>query len=377
VYSECGLSYNINGESDECLGVPVSETLSLRIPKNQGEKALILLRSMGILNREYKVKREQEYLYLPLTREPSSAELGELKCALSEFEVCPHKFLELAERPLKLFDLLENKLPPHILASLPSAIDVIGDIAVVEIPRELETYELTIGEAIMKANKKLKTVLEKSGAVGGVYRLRAFRVIGGQPKTEAVHREYGCVFHVDLAKAYFSPRLSYEHSRVASLVGSGETVLDMFAGVGGFSILIAKKHQDVVVYAVDLNPDAFGLLRKNVLVNRVEARVEPILCDARQIVNERLVGVADRVIMNLPEKAVEYVDVACKALKPEGGVIHYYRFSDAASPLENAKNQLTEAVKDANRHVERMSLVRIVRGIAPFAYQVAVDAEIM
>ena len=354
----------------------VSETMSLRIPKNQGEKALTLLRSMGILNREYKVSRDQEYLYLPLTRELTPAELGGLKRILSEFEVLAHKFPESAERPLKLFDLLEKKLPPYVLASLPTAIDVVGDIAIVEVSPELETYEMAIGEAIMKTDKKIETVLEKSSAVGGVYRLRAFKTIGGQPKTETVHREYGCIFHVDLAKAYFSPRLSYEHSRVASLVGPFETVLDMFAGVGGFSILIAKKHEDVFVYAVDLNPDAYGLLRKNVLVNRVEARVEPVLRDARQIVNERLIGVADRVIMNLPEKAVEYVDVACKALKPEGGVIHYYTFSDAPKPLENAKSQLTEAVKATNHRIENISLGRIVRGIAPFAYQVVVDAKI-
>jgi len=179
-----------------------------------------------------------------------------------------------------------------------------------------------------------------------------------------------------LAKVYFSPRLSYEHSRVASLVKPGETVLDMFAGVGSFSILIARRLEDVLIYAIDLNPDAVELLKKNVLVNRVQRGVKPILGDARQVVDQKLSHVADHVIMNLPEKAIEFVDAACQAIKEEGGIIHYYEFSDAPQPLETAKRRLTEAVGQTGRLLEKITLARIVRGIAPFTYQIAMDAKI-
>jgi len=212
--------------------------------------------------------------------------------------------------------------------------------------------------------------------VSGVYRLRTFEVIRGEARTQTVHREYGCVFHVDLAKAYFSPRLSFEHARIASLVKEGETVVDMFAGVGSFSVLIAKKHEDVNVYAIDMNPDAYELLKKNLIVNRVIDKVTPILGDARHVVNERLAGVADRVIMNLPERAVEYVDVACKALEPEGGMIHYYQFVNKPELIETAKSRIAEAVKQTNRRLQKIAHTRIVRGVAPFTYQIAVDAEI-
>jgi len=331
---------------------------------------------MGLFDREFRVQREQEYLYVPLTREPSATELNELKRVLSEFEICKRPLSDRVGLPSKIDDLLGDKLPPHVLASLPHAIDFVGDIGVVEIAPELEGYKQIIGEAVLRAHKKVRTVLAKSSAVSGIYRLRAFEVIGGKANTETVHREHGCVFHVDLAKAYFSPRLSYEHSRVASLVRRGETVLDMFAGVGSFAVLIAKKQEDVRVYAIDVNPDAFEFLKKNVVVNRVEAMVQPILGDARQIVNEKLISVADRVIMNLPEKAIEYADVACRAIKPEGGVIHYYEFSNTPEPLETAKSRLTEAMKQTNRGIDRILVARIVRGIAPFTYQVAVDAKI-
>jgi tRNA (guanine37-N1)-methyltransferase len=290
--------------------------------------------------------------------------------------LCESDFLERQEKTIKPADLLSDKLPPHLLASLPHAVDLIGDIAVVEMPPELEPHKLAIGDAILKAHKRVITVLSKSSPVNGAYRLRTFETIGGEARTQTVHREHGCVYHVDLAKAYFSPRLSYEHLRVASLVNENETIVDMFAGIGPFSILMAKKHSNVRVYAVDMNPDAFELLRKNVLVNRVMGKVTPIVGDIRNVVNERLAGVADRVIMNLPERAIEYVDVACRALKPEGGVIHHYQFVDTLEPLDTAKNRFVEALKQTNRQPIRVAEARIVRGIAPFKYQVVVDAEI-
>ncbi|NIW14337.1 MAG: hypothetical protein GWN31_10485, partial [Candidatus Thorarchaeota archaeon] len=96
-------------------------------------------------------------------------------------------------------------------------------------PSELDSYDQVIGEAILELHKNVRTVLAKAGAVSGTYRLRDYRVIAGEPHTGTVHKEYGCQYRVDLAKAYFSPRLSYEHNRVASLVEEGETTVDMFA----------------------------------------------------------------------------------------------------------------------------------------------------
>jgi len=354
----------------------LSETPCIRVPKALGEKAIRLVGRLNLFNRELRVQQVEEYLYIPLMNEPLPMEIKELKGSLLEFEISTHRFSERTKHPLKLVDMVEDKLPPHLLASLPHAIDFVGDIAIIEIPPELESHKKTIGEAVMKTHKRAGTVLVKSGAVEGVYRLREFEVIAGVGKTETVHREHGCVYHVDLAKAYFSPRLSHEHDRVASLVREGETVVDMFAGVGPFSILIAKKHENVRVYAIDVNPDAVNFLRRNIVMNHVEKKAVPILGDTRQVVTESFMGIADRVIMNLPERAIEYVDVACEAIKPEGGIMHYYEFTSAPNPLETAKVRLIEAMKRTNREVKEVLLARIVRATAPFTWQVAVDADI-
>jgi tRNA (guanine37-N1)-methyltransferase len=352
------------------------ETVGLVVPKASVEKTLTLLKQRGLLNAGLKIQPKNDYIHIPLSREPFAWELERIRSIVPDVELCESEFTEREEKNTKPADLLGDKLPPHLLESLPHAIDFVGDIAVVEMPPELEPHKKAIGDAILKAHKRVKTVLSKSSSVNGVYRLRTFEIIGGEARTQTVHKEHGCVYYVDLAKAYFSSRLSYEHSRVASHVKEDETIIDMFAGIGPFAILTARRHANVRVFAVDLNPDAYELLRKNVLVNRVMGKVTPILGDIRQVVNERLTRVADRVIMNLPEKAVEYIDVACRALKPEGGVIHYYEFVDTPEPLETARNHFAGALKRTNRRLLRITETRIVRGIAPFKYQVVVDAVV-
>ena len=354
----------------------MSTTPCLKVPKILGEKTIVLLSKLGLLNRELKIQQTKDRLFIPLVRKPLPADIKRFEETLPTFKISIHEFPKHTKRPLKLVDLLEDKLPPHLLASIPHAIDFVGDVAVIEVPPELESHKTTVGEAILKAHKQVRTVLAKSGAVEGVYRVREFDVIAGIGKTETVHREYGCVYHVDLAKTYFSPRLSHEHDRVASQAKDGETVIDMFAGVGPFSILIAKRHKNVRVYAVDVNPEAMNYLKKNIEANHVGKSVTPVLGDIRQIAKTRLIGVADRVIMNLPEKAMEYVDVACETLKPGGGIVHYYEFSSMPEPLETAKVRLIEAMKQTSRNVKKILYARLVRATAPYTFQVGVDAEI-
>ncbi|MEM2564012.1 MAG: methyltransferase, partial [Candidatus Bathyarchaeia archaeon] len=173
-----------------------------------------------------------------------------------------------------------------------------------------------------------------------------------------------------------SPRLSYEHYRVASQVAKGETVVDMFAGVGPFSILIAKIREKVTVYSIDINPDAVEFLKRNIYANNVHGKVIPFLGDAREIIESRLRGVADRVIMNLPEKAIEYVDAACTALKSSGGVIHYYKIAGGSDVLERVKRRLIEEIEGSGRSVEALLSERIVKEVAPYRWHIAVDVKV-
>ncbi|HJW66051.1 MAG TPA: class I SAM-dependent methyltransferase family protein, partial [Candidatus Bathyarchaeia archaeon] len=323
------------------------ESLCIIIPKMYGEKAIAFAGKLAIIDRMLEIQSDANHVYVPITRQPSAEELAGLQGQVPDFTLKLQVFQEKKKQSKTMMEILNGQLPPHLMTSLPRALDIIGDIAIVEIPPELENRRSLLGEAILEAHKNVRTVLAKAGAVSGDYRLRNFEVIAGNPRTSTIHKEFGCSYQVDVAKAYFSPRLSNEHKRVASLVQSGETVVDLFAGVGPFSVLIAKSHRDIKVYAVDLNPDAVELLRTNIRLNRVENRLLPILGDARRVVEEKLEGIADRVIMNLPEKAIEFIDVACKALKAEGGMVHFYGFVHEPDSLDALKARFAEAVADS------------------------------
>ena len=350
-------------------------TVCLKVPKKQGEAAIALANKLQLIEKSLEIRRDEDNLYIPLTKEPSGDECAMFKSQVSEIELSTGIFTEKHSEQT-LIQVLEASLPPRLLANLPQSLDVIGDIAIIEVPAELKPYETDIGQAILATHKNLKTVLAKAGAISGTYRIREFTFIAGEHKTKTVHREFGCQFHVDVAKAYFSPRLSHEHMRVAWLVQSGEIVVDLFAGVGPFSVLIAKKNPNVKVYAVDINPDAAELLTINARVNRVENRVFPILGDARQITATSLKGSADRVIMNLPETAIEFVDAACQAIKPEGGIIHFYAFVRSPDSIEDLKLRFCQAVESNDREVEVFLYAKSIRETAPFESQIVLDAKI-
>jgi tRNA (guanine37-N1)-methyltransferase len=352
------------------------ECVCVKVPKSLGEKTIVLASKLKIMNNELTIQRNTAFICIPLARKPSKSEAKAFMQQIPELEFSVHTFPERKKHGATFAELLEDKLAAHLLASLPRAVDLVGDIAIIEIPLELDSYKSVIGEAVLKAHKHVRTVLAKAGAVSGTYRLREFSVIAGEPKTETLHKEYGCKYHVDVAKAYFSPRLSNEHRRVATLVKDGETVVDMFAGVGPFSIQIAEMRKNVKVHAVDMNPDAVELLKKNIRLNRVESKVDPILGDARQVVKEMLSDAANRVIMNLPEKAMEFVDVACMALKPKGGIVHFYSFVNASDPLEKMQLRFAENVENYGRKIEKILFSKGVRETAPYEWQAVLDAEI-
>ena len=181
---------------------------------------------------------------------------------------------------------------------------------------------------------------------------------------------------MDPTKVYFSPRLSQEHWRIAQQVKEGEVVVDMFTGIGPFAIQIAKNHEKVKIYAIDLNPDAIEYLKKNIYVNKVERKVIPLLGDVRKVIEDHLTGVADRVIMNLPENAIKFISVACKSLKKNGGILHYHSFETEPNVLEKAAHKLKDPVESSGRVIGKVLNSHLVKAVAPYEWHVVLDVLI-
>jgi len=266
---------------------------------------------------------------------------------------------------------------PEELARLAiKSFDVVGDIAVIKVPPELMEGRFRLAEALLRHLPYVRVVLRQSSPHEGDFRVRGLEWLAGERRTVTIHREHGCAFKVDLAKAFFTPRLSYERLRVAREVGPWEVVFNMFAGVGCFSIIIAKL-AGAEVYSVDLNPDAARYMRENVRLNKVEGLVHVVQGDSRTLGLSSLRGRVDRVLMPLPLKAYEFLDAAVASLRGRG-VIHYYDVERGRR--DEAVSRLWGRVEARIRGLGaecRLLRARVVREVGPRLLQVALDVEVL
>ncbi len=274
--------------------------------------------------------------------------------------------------------LLGNKLQPRELNLLYKSYDIVGDIAIIRVPEPLKQRSKIIAEAVMQTHKRVKSVWRQASPISGDFRLRGLEFVLGERKTETLHKENGCLFKVDLENCYFSPRLLYERMRIARQVQPDEVILNMFAGVGCYSIVIAKHFRPKKIFSIDINPVAFQYMQENIKLNKVEEKVIPIQGDAKKVIEERLSNVADRVIMPLPEKAYGYLDCASLALSQTGGWIHYYDFEHAKraeNPIEKIELKVSDKLQILGLDF-RVVFGRIMRTTGPNWYQVVLDIRV-
>ena len=268
---------------------------------------------------------------------------------------------------------LEDVLSEKESDELFSAFDQVGDIIIVRIPDSLLSKKEIIGKTLLEQVKTAKSVFYQASSVEGDFRTRDLEILAGENKTETEYKEFGCRFIVDVEKAFFSPRLSTERDRIADLVQEGETVINMFGGVGMFSIIAAKRKK-CTVYNIDINPIAAKLCEKNIELNKLAGKVISIHGDASKIVEEELKDKGDRVLMLLPERSDEFLDSAIFAAK-NNGIIHYYSHIHA--------DEKSKAAKLSEKHYSEITPVKsnildskIVRAVGPRYYQTVVDVRI-
>jgi tRNA (guanine37-N1)-methyltransferase len=331
--------------------------IGLKVPVRDAEKVKRKLLEIDAFQKGMKVKHRGDFVIFPLKRE---VRLGE------RYRVVPEEFAEIERKGFE--DCLRGFLDAEELRKVHRSFDIIGDIAIIEVPDELERHEKRIAECLASAHKNVKGVFKKAGAVKGELRTRELKHLWGRRNTTTLHREHGCLFKVDVAGVYFSPRLAYERQRILQQVTDGEVIVDFFAGVGPFSILLAKK-RDVKVYAIDSNPRAYELLKENILLNRVTDRVIPLLGDCRQVSPR---GVS-RAVMNLPLHSHEYLDLAFDVVKR--GVIHFYTVSREDDLYGSKVRLVLETAKEKNRKATILNR-RVVRPYAPRRYHVVLDVKV-
>jgi len=283
-------------------------------------------------------------------------------------------------KPVTLKEALLKKLSPKEGVFATNAYDSFGNIAVIEIPRELSKRKKLIGQTLIELNPRFETVCSIESNHEGKYRVQKVKVIAGKKQTIATYKESACTFLIPLGKVFFSPRLSGERSRISALIQPNEVVGAWFSGVGPYPIVFARNSKMSKAVAIELNPVAHKFALKNVELNKVnkgcvkgKERVVFVKGDVKRVY-EKYKKTFDRIAMPLPHTGYQFLKEAFYCIK-KGGIIHFYEIvvkDDFITP----ENQITEAAKKAKRKIEIVRRAR-VRQFSPTKEQVVFDIKIL
>ena len=360
--------------------------LTLKIPVQNIEATRQIVLNHKIIDFDYKIKVENGFGHIPIKEGTDEETLSKVieECkeeiikqnenyTIEIMDLSQDEDLETVKRfPRSITELLKDKLSEEEIEELKKSFDIIGDVVIVEIPEDLEAHKKEIGQATLQFTKR-KTVYMKKSAVKGVTRVRELELIAGEDNPITIHKEHGTRLKLDVKNVYFSPRLATERKRVQEACEDGEEILDMFAGIGPFPIVIAHE-KNVNITAVDINEYAIKYLNENIKLNKLapSAHITAICGDTNEVALNELKGKKfDRLIMNLPGLAPEFLDLAVSLCK-DGGVIHYYEFSDGFSQgIERAQI----ACEKQNKEVEILN-TRKVKSSSPGMWHVAIDCKV-
>jgi tRNA (guanine37-N1)-methyltransferase len=280
------------------------------VQRKEAEIVRRYLRDRNLLRTDLLLKRDDYCIYFPVK---------EVTDDLKSYKLITTTFEKRKTTPTFYKELV--KIPKELRDSLPTSYDIVGDIILLKLPEQLQDYQKEIGNALLSTHPNIKTIC-LIDPVTGELRTRKIYIVAGEKKTRTIHKEYGLSFHVDVQSTYFSPRLSSERRRVTGLVKPGEIIVDMFAGVAPFSIMIARYAKPKIVYAIDKNREAVNLALENVKQNHVLDTIEVIHGDAKDVI-QIVPQKADRIIMNLPFSASQFFPAAL-GIAAETCIVHYY-----------------------------------------------------
>jgi tRNA (guanine37-N1)-methyltransferase len=358
------------------------EVPCVRVERERGEETRERLAGAGLLADEWQIEVAEGYLYLPVT----------------DPERVPED-LPVVDRSVGERDTPDT--PTDLLGFEPTY-ERLGDIVILDEDDPERARE--IADAVVASDIPVETVVNRASKVKSELRVRDWEILVGE-STETVHREYGCEFLLDVAEVYFSPRLATERHRVAEQVGegsrpsenasgarrersegldeangeavsgdtpraTGERAFDMFAGVGPFVVPFAERGAAVV--GVDLNERAVEYLRENARRNDVEDSVTAIQGDVREVAPD-YEDWADRVVMNLPHSADEFLDSAV-TLAGDDCVLHYYDIQHEDDPFGPGEAAIRDAA-DPEYEVE-VETRHVVRSYAPHELNVCLDVRL-
>ncbi len=337
----------------------MAATLALAVPRQGTESVRAQLIRGGLLDPSRRIVARGDRVLLPLRAPPTDPRLGEV---ISEH-------LPPLRRPVPpIQSIVESAdVPDHLRSRLPRKWERLGEVVVLRLPPVLWDYRGEVGRTFGMA-LGATTVLADVGAVVGPAREPSVeRIWGGS--TETVHLENGVRFEFDAARIMFSSGNLRERIRMATLPAEGEVVVDLFSGIGYFSIPMAVHSRAKRIIACEINPVALEYLRVNARLNRASA-VEPRLGDCRDVAP---MGEADRVVMGYLDGA-PFLPTAIASLRQAGGWLHYHEACSDTTP-DVPKTRVVSAAQGAGFRIAEIA-VRRLKSVGPRVRHFVVDARL-
>ena len=337
--------------------------LGARIGRPKAEALRKQLFALGLVDKTHAIVDEEESVVIPLVGRPAEALLTHHSAVLEE-----RSFPSREPRRDPIDHILDAvTVPDPLKPALPRKWELFGVVLVLRLDRSLDKFEEPIAECYASV-LRAKTVLRDVGGVSGEYRRPVLRKIMGTDSV-TVHVENGIKFKFDVSEIMFSSGNIEERTRMAGIKCDGETVVDMFAGIGYFSLPLAVYQRPKNVVACELNPVAYSFLAGNIRLNGVYGIVEPVLGDNRDLHGSDF---ADRVIMGYVKTTHEFLPTALRVLK-SGGVIHYHETCPNELLPHRPVQRIVDSAKGCRVEVERF---KKVKSYAPGISHVVVDARI-
>ena len=269
---------------------------------------------------------------------------------------------------MKLKQALKKKLTKAQLKKLVTSFDVVGDIAIIEIPEKLGKKEKLIADTLLKLHKNIKVICKKTGIHRGIFRRQNLKIITGEKRKTTTYKENNVIMKLHIQDVYFSPRLSHERLRIAKQVKPGESVLIMFSGVAPYCLVIAKNTKAKEVYAIEINPAAHKFAVENVKLNKIN-NIRLFKGDVRMVI-PAVKKKFDRILMPLPLTGENFLDIALTAAKKKA-VIHFYDFL-REDEFSLGKQKIIDACKAAKRKCRILKIVKAGQ-IKPREYRICID----
>lgn len=337
----------------------------IRVPQKKGEEIREKAVNEKFLDTARKIRKLQTVngtlLEIPVTEVAGGK--------IEDFPVIEQENPEFLKKPNSLKESLKGFLSETELASVPSGWQILGDIIIVGIPEILEDKKMRIAEALLSMYPRCRTVVRDFGIEGQFRQPKRELLLGS--KTETIHKEHGCFFKQDVTKVMYSKGNLEERKRMSKL-GKGEIVVDMFAGIGYFSIPMAVHSRPKKIISIEINPESFVYLKENIKLNKVEEIFVPICGDCSKFAPE---GTADRVLMGYVGTTHYYLEPAIKSLKKSGGILHYHETVPESLARTRPQERIEKAACTLGKKVEILE-THIIKKYSPGVLHVVVDARI-